>query len=279
MYILKLCIFYHNKRKKKRNETRALQCGIKEYSLESKNTKKKEKKYNITLQNYTRGHLKHYLLKEMSLFQIWSSPGPGRHVILVGWRNKWTVYFHDSPVMSQGGQCLRKWSAWPQSAEAGGNAPSYMVTFLQAVFLSPPRSTTCQDALVKSSCEDNGLHRAPTRRQVWCWVRVAAQYWAAKPALPSGTAQPDRPLLASKQPCSLVPKLIFTVVSHGSLVNIFSNLCEYSLKKNKNNFCFLSYKTNKLHPKIQQSHFWGVYPKELKVGIFAHKSSQQHCSQ
>lgn len=218
-------------RKKKRNETRALQCGIKEYSLESKNTKKKRKKeYKITLQNYTRGHLKHYLLKEMSLFQIWSSPGPGRHVILVGWRNKWTVYFHDSPVMSQGGRYLRKWSAWPHSAEAGGNAPSYTVTFLQAVFLPPPRSTTCQDALVKSSREDNGLYQAPMRRQVWCWVRVAAQYWAAKPALPSGTAQPDQPLLASKQPRSLVLKNIKTT-HFVCFTAVFKNLTDTAKQK------------------------------------------------
>ena len=39
--------------------------GIKEYQK-----KKRKKEYKITLQNYTRGHLKHYLLKEMSLFQI-----------------------------------------------------------------------------------------------------------------------------------------------------------------------------------------------------------------
>ena len=37
--------------------------GIKEYQ-------KRKKEYKITLQKYTRGHLKHYLLKEMSLFQI-----------------------------------------------------------------------------------------------------------------------------------------------------------------------------------------------------------------
>lgn len=139
------------------------------------NQRKRKKEYKIALQNYTRGSRKHYLLKEMSLFQIWSSPGMGRQEILVGWRNKWTVYFHDSPVMSQGGRCLRKWSAWSHGAEAGGNAPCSIVTFFQAVFSSPPRSTTCQDALVKSPCEDNGLCWTPTRRQVWCWAWAAMQ--------------------------------------------------------------------------------------------------------
>ena len=129
--------------------------------------------------NYTRGNLKHYLLKEMPLFRIWSSPGTGRHVILVGWRNEWTVYFHDRSVMRQGGRCLRKRSARPHSVEAGGNTPSSTVAFFQAVFLSPRdlplvktlwwshpvRTMVCTEHLQEAT----GCSWHPNRPTPWSW--------------------------------------------------------------------------------------------------------------
>lgn len=60
----KLCMLYHNKSLGKKKGMR-LGCFnvelIREY---------KTKEYKNTIQNYSRGKLKHCLLKEMSLFQI-----------------------------------------------------------------------------------------------------------------------------------------------------------------------------------------------------------------
>lgn len=164
-------------RKKKRNETRALQCGIKEYSLESKNTKKKKEKkstkllYKITPEDtwsiiYWKKCLCFKFDLALALGGMWYLLGEGISERCIFTTVLWWVKVDGVSGSEVPGHTVRKPVAMPHPTRSPFSKPSFCLLrdlpLAKTLWWSHPvRTMVCTEHLREDRCgAGSGLRRS-----------------------------------------------------------------------------------------------------------------------